>query len=70
VGQELEIEGALFPPPSELAATIGGEYEAQCRELCFGLDRSGDEHLARFREMRRLFYAADDWARQVRTGKA
>jgi hypothetical protein len=44
---------ALFPPP-ELAVTIGAEYEAQCRQLCYGPYPSWNEVQARFSEIRRL----------------
>ena len=44
---------ALFPPP-ELAATIGAEYEAQCRMLCYGPYPSWAEAQARFLEIREL----------------
>ena len=48
-----ERSDALFPE-SELAATIGHEYEFQCRQLCFGSYPSWDEVQARFVALRRL----------------
>lgn len=44
---------ALFPPP-ELSAAIGAEYEAQCRQLCYGPYPSWSEVRSRFLEIRRL----------------
>ncbi len=44
---------ALFPP-AELAASIGAEYEAQCRLLCYGPYPSWEEVLARFAQLREL----------------
>ncbi len=44
---------ALFPP-SELAAVISPEYEAQCRMLCYGLYPSWADVQARFLEIRDL----------------
>lgn len=44
---------ALFPP-SDLAHTIGREYEAQCRQLCCGPFPSWADITARFSEPRKL----------------
>ncbi len=44
---------ALFPP-AELAATIGAEYEAQCRMLCYGSFPSWAEVQARLLELKAL----------------
>jgi hypothetical protein len=44
---------ALFPPP-ELAGTIGAEYEAQCRMLCYAPHPSWAEVQARFNELRSI----------------
>jgi hypothetical protein len=44
---------ALFPP-SELAATIGAEYEGQCKMLCYGPYPTWAEVQARFLELRDL----------------
>lgn len=44
---------ALFPP-AELAATIGAEYEEQCRVLCYGPYPSWHELQARFLELQEL----------------
>lgn len=44
---------ALFPS-AELSAAISREYEAQCRQLCFGPYPSWNEVQARFQEIRRL----------------
>jgi hypothetical protein len=44
---------ALFPP-SELAAAIAVEYEAQCRMLCYGGYPSWANVQARFLEIRDL----------------
>ena len=42
---------ALFPS-RELADVIGDEYEAQCRQLCFGAYPSWEEVRARFTDLR------------------
>ena len=44
---------ALFPSP-ELADAIGHEYEAQCRQLCFGAYPSWGEVQALFSDLRAL----------------
>ena len=44
---------ALFPPAA-LAEAIGAEYEAQCRQLCFGPYPSWERVQARFLELRML----------------
>jgi hypothetical protein len=44
---------ALFPP-ADLAATIGAEYERQCRQLCYGLYPSWAEVQTRFLKLRDL----------------
>jgi hypothetical protein len=44
---------ALFPP-DELSAILGTEYEAQCRQLCFGTYPGWPQVVARFRELREL----------------
>lgn len=44
---------ALFPP-ADLAATIGAEYEAQCRQLCYGPYPSWAEVQTRFVELKEL----------------
>ncbi len=44
---------ALFPP-AELSASIGAEYEIQCRLLCYGPYPSWAEVQARFAELRDL----------------
>ena len=44
---------ALFPPEA-LSAVIGPEYEAQCRQLCYGAYPSWEEVLRRFQELREL----------------
>ncbi len=44
---------ALFPP-ADLATTIGGEYEAQCRMLCYGPHPSWAEVRNRFLELGKL----------------
>jgi predicted nucleotidyltransferase component of viral defense system len=44
---------ALFPP-SELSATIGAEYESQCKILCYGPYPTWAEIQARFRELQNL----------------
>ena len=44
---------ALFPP-AVLAEAIGAEYEAQCRQLCFGPYPSWERVQARFLELRML----------------
>lgn len=44
---------ALFPP-EELEAAIGGEYERQCRMLCYGPFPSWPEVRSRFLELREL----------------
>jgi Nucleotidyl transferase AbiEii toxin, Type IV TA system len=44
---------ALFPPP-ELSTAIASEYEAQCRQLCYGPYPSWNEVQARFLEIRQL----------------
>ena len=52
-GMSFAHSDALFPP-SELAAAIGVEYEAQCRVLCFGAYPTWADVQARFRELRDL----------------
>jgi hypothetical protein len=42
---------ALFPPAG-LAAAVGAEYEAQCRQLCYGHYPSWAEVQTRFRELK------------------
>lgn len=42
---------ALFPP-TDLAASLGDEYETQCRMLCYGSYPGWEEVLERFRELR------------------
>jgi hypothetical protein len=44
---------ALFPAP-ELAARLGAEYEAQCRQLCLGPYPPWPEVQTRFEELRHL----------------
>lgn len=44
---------ALFPP-TNLAATLGTEYEVQCRQLCFGPYASWAEVQARFQELKSI----------------
>ena len=44
---------ALFPP-GDLADAIGAEYEAQCRQLCFGPYPPWESVQARFLELRTL----------------
>jgi hypothetical protein len=44
---------ALFPT-AELGATLGAEYERQCRLLCYGPFPTWDEVQARFQELRAL----------------
>jgi hypothetical protein len=44
---------AMFPS-EELAATIGPEYEAQCRTLCYGAFPSWSEVQARFEQLRSI----------------
>ncbi len=44
---------ALFPP-QDLAATIGAEYEAQCRQLCYGPYPSWADVQTRFVELKEL----------------
>ncbi len=46
---------ALFPP-ADLMATLGAEYEAQCRVLCYGPHPSWTEVQARFLEIRVLLW--------------
>jgi hypothetical protein len=52
-GMSFARSDALFPP-AELASTIGREYEAQCKMLCYGPYLSWDEVQARFVELRDL----------------
>ena len=52
-GMSFARSDALFPPAA-LADTIGREYEAQCRQLCFGAYPSWDKVRARFLELRAL----------------
>jgi len=52
-GMSFGRSDALFPPP-ELSSAIGAEYEAQCRQLCFGPYPSWHEVQTRFLEIRRL----------------
>jgi len=47
------VSDALFPP-ADLAAAIGAEYEAQCRQLCYGPYPTWAEVQARFLELRDL----------------
>lgn len=47
---------ALFPVP-ELAATIGAEYEEQCRKLCYRPYPTWLEAQARFLEIRELLWS-------------
>lgn len=42
---------ALFPPDT-LSATLGAEYEVQCRQLCFGAYPAWAEVLRRFEDLR------------------
>jgi hypothetical protein len=51
-GMSFARSDALFPPPE--LTTIGPEYEAQCRMLCYGPYPSWAEVQARFVEMRDL----------------
>jgi hypothetical protein len=44
---------ALFPP-TNLATTLGTEYEVQCRQLCVGPYPSWAEVQARFRELKKI----------------
>ena len=44
---------ALFPP-ADLAVALSAEYEAQCRQLCFGPYPSWESVQARFLELRTL----------------
>ncbi len=44
---------ALFPP-TDLAAKLSAEYEAQCRQLCLGPYPSWDNVRARFQELKRI----------------
>ena len=44
---------ALFPP-NDLQAALGGEFETQCRVLCFGRFPAWDEVRARLEEIRSL----------------
>ena len=52
-GMSFAKSDALFPP-RELAATIGPEYEAQCKMLCYGPYPSWPEIQARLMEIRDL----------------
>ncbi len=52
-GMSFARSDALFPPAA-LAYTIEREYEAQCRQLCFGAYPSWDKVRARFLELRAL----------------
>lgn len=52
-GMSFGRSDALFPP-TELARTIGAEYESQCRMLCYRPYPSWAEVQARFMEMRNL----------------
>lgn len=52
-GMRFAGSDALFPP-SELAATIGTEYEGQCKMLCYGPYPTWAEVQARFLELRDL----------------
>jgi len=52
-GMSFSRSDALLPP-SELAAAIGEEYEAQCRMLCYGDYPTWAEVQARFLEVRNL----------------
>jgi hypothetical protein len=42
---------ALFPA-DELSTTLGAEFEAQCRQLCFGAYPTWADVLARFAQLR------------------
>jgi hypothetical protein len=42
---------ALFPADA-LSATLGAEYEMQCRQLCFGPYPTWPDVLERFRDLR------------------
>jgi hypothetical protein len=42
---------ALFPPAA-LSATLGAEYEVQCRQLCYGAYPTWPDVLSRFRQVR------------------
>jgi len=52
-GMSFAESDALFPSEG-LAATIGGEYEAQCKMLCYGPYPTWDQIQARFLELRGL----------------
>ena len=52
-GMRFAGSDALFPP-SELAATIGAEYEGQCKMLCYGPYPTWAEVQACFLELRDL----------------
>jgi len=52
-GMSFAKSDALFPP-ADLAATLGGEYEAQCRVLCYGPHPTWPKIQARFMELRDL----------------
>jgi Nucleotidyl transferase AbiEii toxin, Type IV TA system len=52
-GMSFARSDALFPAP-ELSATIGAEYENQCRVLCYGLYPSWADVQARFLKIRDL----------------
>jgi len=50
-GMRFATSDALFPPEA-LSATLGAEYEAQCRQLCFGAYSAWQDVLRRFSELR------------------
>lgn len=50
-GMSFAKSDALFPP-APLAAAIGGEYEAQCKLLCYGAYPTWPEVQARFAELK------------------
>jgi hypothetical protein len=52
-GMSFAKSDALFPPVA-LAASIGPEFEAQCRMLCYGPHPSWAQIQARFLELRAL----------------
>lgn len=52
-GMSFANSDALFPP-TDLAATLGREYEAQCRQLCLGNYPSWREIQARLQELKSL----------------
>ena len=52
-GMSFARSDALFPP-EPLAAALGPEYEAQCRQLCYGAYPTWKEVLKKFAELRSL----------------